>query len=95
MKESECEMSSMSELSRKHVQDWRWREGQWTRRSRLVAGEFGALNPFLDDLYSPASISSTMKVLAALSTTDPKLNLYSLDVSDAYWKVPQRTPWQW
>ena len=81
-----------TELSSKFVRDWRWRDEQWTRRSRLVGREFRSLSPDLDDLYSPASISSTTKLLAAMAATSADLELYSLDISDAYLMVPQRTP---
>ena len=81
-----------TELSSKFVRDWRWRDDKWTRRSRLVAREFRSLAPDLDDLYSPASISSTTKLLAAMAATSEDLELYSLDISDAYLMVPQRTP---
>ncbi|CAE7401885.1 unnamed protein product [Symbiodinium natans] len=83
---------NMTELSSKNVRDWRWRDNQWTRRSRLVAREFRSLAPDLQDLYSPASISSTTKVMTALAATSDQLEVYSLDVSDAYLAVPQRTP---
>ncbi|CAE7811967.1 unnamed protein product [Symbiodinium sp. CCMP2592] len=81
-----------TELSSKFVRDWRWRDDKWTRRSRLVGREFRSLSPELDDLYSPASISSTTKLLAAMAATSVELELYSLDISDAYLMVPQRTP---
>ena len=81
-----------TELSSKFVRDWRCRDEQWTRRSRLVGREFRSLSPDLDDLYSPASISSTTKLLAAMAATSADLELYSLDISDAHLMVPQRTP---
>ena len=78
-------------LQSKYVMDWRYRSG-WKRRARLVAKEFRFLEPTLQDLYSPASVASTQKLLACLATTSTDLELMSVDVTDAYLQVPQRRP---
>ena len=78
-------------LQSKYVMDWRYRSG-WKRRARLVAKEFRFLEPTLQDLYSPASVASTQKLLACLATTSLELELTSVDVTDAYLRVPQRRP---
>ena len=78
-------------LQSKYVMDWRYRSG-WKRRARLVAKEYRFLEPTLQDLYSPASVASTQKLLACLATTSEKLELTSIDVTDAYLQVPQRRP---
>ena len=97
--EDETELDDdTTELSSKFVCDWRWRDDKWTRRSRLVARKFRSLAPDLDDLCSPASISSTTKLLAAMAATSEDLKLYSLDISDACLMVPQKNSqvhWRW
>ncbi|CAE7034963.1 GIP [Symbiodinium sp. CCMP2592] len=83
------DVSDMYRLGCKNVRDWRFRGG-WTRRSRLVAKEFRFLQPYMENLYSPASLSSTQRLLAGLCCCNPQLRLYSGDIKDAYLTVKQR-----
>ena len=77
-------------MTTRHVYDWRFREGGWKRRSRLVARDYKFLQPELDGLFSPASNSLSTKMWAALvQCCGGKMNLYSADVKDAYLMVPQ------
>ena len=41
-------------MSTRYVRDWRWRDGQWKRRSRFVSREIKWLEPWRDEFYSPA-----------------------------------------
>ena len=43
----------------------------------------------MENLYSPASLSSTHRLLAGLSCSDPHLCLYSGDIKNAYLTVTQ------
>ena len=64
----------------------------WMRRSRLVGRDFNFLS-YREDVYSPASSSSVVKLLLALSDgfiRDAVLAM--LDVSDAFLQVPQPVP---
>ena len=79
------------QLSTKYVLDWRHRQGQWKRRARLVAREYRWLTDYdLTALYSPTSISSSIKLLSALCASSPGYEMISIDISDAYLQVPQK-----
>ena len=89
--EENSDKTGMVKLSCKFVHDWRFR-GEWKRRSRLVAREFRFLQPDMEDLYSPASLSSLQKLFAALVCSNKKLVVFTGDVKDAYLCVEQRRP---
>ncbi|CAE7315403.1 unnamed protein product, partial [Symbiodinium microadriaticum] len=72
-----------------YVLDWRFRSG-WTRRARLVAKEYKFSEPALTDLYSPASVACSRKLLGCMFASSQQLELVSLDVTDAYLQVKQR-----
>ena len=72
------------------TQVW-WQRFYWLRRSRAVAREFQFLEE-REDVYSPASSSSLVRLLPAMLVSGqfPKhWVLCSFDVSDAYLMVPQ------
>ena len=75
-------------MTSRSVYDWRFRDGHWIRRSRLVARDYKFLQPELEGLFSPASNSLGTKVWAALvQSAGGSLSLYSADVKDAYLMV--------
>ena len=77
-------------LTTKHVKDWRFRDGRWLRRSRLVARDYKFLEPELEGLFSPASNALSTKLWAAVvQSAGGELNLYSADIKDAYLMVEQ------
>ena len=77
-------------MTSRNVYDWRFRDGHWVRRSRLVARDYKFLQPELEGLFSPASNSLGTKVWAALvQSAGGSLSLYSADVKDAYLMVQQ------
>ena len=81
---------SYRKLTTKQVKDWRFREGQWLRRSRLVARDYRFLSPELEGLFSPASNGLSTKLWAAVvQSAQGQLELYSADVKDAYLMVKQ------
>ena len=66
----------------------------WMRRSRLVGRDFNFLS-YREDVYSPASSSSVVKLLPSLALSDGFVRnavLATLDVSDAFLQVPQPIP---
>ena len=66
----------------------------WMRRSRLVGRDFNFLS-YREDVYSPASSSSVVKLLPSLALSDGFVKnavLATLDVSDAFLQVPQPIP---
>ena len=89
--QGEHEKEGKVRLQCKYVLDWRFRNG-WVRRARLVAKEYRFLEPSLTDLYSPASVASSHKLLACLAAGNSSLELLSLDITDAYLQVRQRRP---
>ena len=97
-----------TQLSAKFVRTWRKKVRKvfdesgklvsetpgWLRRSRLVAREFNWLD-VREDVYSPSSSSSIVKLLPALAMSDGFCNgavLGTLDVADAFLQVPQPVP---
>ena len=97
-----------TQLSAKFVRTWRKKtrvqfdlEGKvvssgpaWLRRSRLVAREYNWLD-VRDDVYSPSSSATTVKLLPALAMSNSFCEqsvLGTLDIGDAFLQVPQSTP---
>ena len=97
-----------TQLSAKFVRSWRKKVRKiydengklvaenpgWLRRSRLVAREFNWLD-VREDVYSPSSSSSIVKLLPALAMSDGFCKssvLGTLDVADAFLQVPQPVP---
>ena len=97
-----------TQLSAKFVRSWRKKVRKiydengklvaenpgWLRRSRLVAREFNWLD-VREDVYSPSSSSSIVKLLPALAMSDgfcKSAVLGTLDVADAFLQVPQPVP---
>ena len=96
-----------TQLSAKFVRSWRKKvrkiydengklvaENPGWRRSRLVAREFNWLD-VREDVYSPSSSSSIVKLLPALAMSDgfcKSAVLGTLDVADAFLQVPQPVP---
>ncbi|CAE7599013.1 unnamed protein product, partial [Symbiodinium necroappetens] len=91
MEEKEIQRSGKFKLKCRYVKDWRYRGG-WCRRARLVAKEYKFLEPHLQDIYSPASTACSQKLLACLAATNSSLELWSVDITDAYLQVPQKRP---
>ena len=87
--DDESRKANMYQLSFKFVQDWRFRD-KWVRRSRMVARELRFLQLDMEDLYSPASLSSLQKLFAALACSNRKLAALSGDVEDAHLCVEQK-----
>ena len=77
-------------MSTRYVRDWRWRDGQWKRRSRFVSREFKWLEPWRDEFYSPASSVACAKILSSICL-QKGWSMWSIDVKNAYLLVPQPT----
>ena len=88
---SDSDCKGKFKLKCRYVKDWRYRGG-WCRRARLVAKEYKFLEPHLQDIYSPASTACSQKLLACLAATNQSLELWSVDITDAYLQVPQKRP---
>ena len=88
-----------SPLSAKMVRTWR-KNGiatsrmMWMRRSRLVGRDFNFLE-YREDLYSPASSSSVVKLLPCMAVSNACVQdgvIATLDVADAFLQVSQLVP---
>ena len=89
----EADTSKYKCLSTKVVYDWRHRDGTWKRRGKLVAREFRWLTSYdLISLYSPTSIGSTVKLLAAMNNAHHNYTITAIDISDACLQVEQLEP---
>ena len=76
-------------LTTKFVFDWRFRNGRWIRRARLVAREFRG-QEVRNDTFSPATSASLVRLIPVLGLQQEH-SLYSVDVKDAFLQVPQKT----
>eukprot|EP00435_Cladocopium_sp_Y103_P023304 s2901_g5.t1 len=76
-------------LDTKLVRDWRFRQGVWTRRARMVAREFRGQSSSTEETFSPTTPLMMVKVLMVIALLRGLL-LSALDVSDAFLQVLQR-----
>ena len=72
-------------LDTRVVFDWRFREGCWVRRARLVAREFRSGAASTADTFSPTSPLVFVKLLLSLAVT-MNLLVSVMDVSDVFCK---------
>ena len=66
----------------------------WMRRSRLVGRDFNFLE-YREDVYSPASSSSVVKLLPCMAVSNACVQegvIATLEVADAFLQVPQPVP---
>ena len=70
------------------VKDWRYRNGQWRRRCRIVAREYRS-GQTTEEHYSPTSTFSSVRLLLVLSMLFG-LAITALDVKDAFLLVDQK-----
>ena len=83
-------------LTTKSVYDWRWRMLEetgkfgWKRRSRLVGRDYKFMSPEMENLFSSTSNAVGTKLWVALAqSSGGELELWSVDVEDAYLMAPQ------
>ena len=72
----------------KEAYDWRFREGRWKRRCRIVAREFRT-GPTTDETFSPTSSYSVVRLFLFCHLFFG-WKVASLDISDAYLTVTQK-----
>eukprot|EP00435_Cladocopium_sp_Y103_P026788 s4238_g6.t1 len=83
------DVSEALRLDTKLVRDWRFRQGQWIRRARMVAREFRGQSASTEETFSPTTPLMMVKVLMVISLLR-NLMLSALDVSDAFLQVLQK-----
>ena len=76
-------------LDTRLVFDWRYREGEWKRRARLVAREFKGNSAGSSDTFAPTSPLPAVRILLVLCLLR-SLALAVMDVSDAFLQVNQK-----
>ena len=81
-------LENVNTLTTKMVLDWRKREGEWTRRARLVARDYAWIDPNRTDVFAPAGGQSLIRIIPALAQLNG-CSLKVLDVKDAYLMCPQ------
>eukprot|EP00435_Cladocopium_sp_Y103_P043647 s2238_g12.t1 len=83
------DVSQALHLDTKLVRDWRFRNGCWTRRARMVAREFRGQSAPTEETFSPTTPLMLVKVLMVIGLVK-RLMLSALDVSDAFLQVLQK-----
>ena len=76
-------------LDTRLVYDWRFREGHWKRRARLVAREFRCGDASNEETFSPTSSKWIIHMLLVVALVQ-QLSILIMDVKDAFLTVPQR-----
>ena len=76
-------------LDTRQVYDWRFRDGQWRRRCRLVAREFRAGAQSTEETFAPTSSKYVVNILLILCLVY-HLSILVCDIKDAFLTVPQR-----
>ena len=77
-------------LDTTNVFDWRFREGRWKRRCRIVAREYKTNQTTIEE-FSPTSNMFVLKLLLVLAQLQ-NLVIFVADVKDAFLTVPQKNP---
>ena len=83
------ELETGAILSTRSVFDWRWRNGKWTRRCRLVAREFKGYSRGNQETFAPTSTTMLNRLLLALHLCFGYF-LSFLDVKNAFLLVLQQ-----
>ena len=73
----------------RQVYDWRYRDGQWKRRCRLVAREFRDGAQSTEETFAPTSSKYVVNILMILCLVY-QLSILVCDIKDAFLTVPQR-----
>ena len=76
-------------LDTRQVFDWRYRDGQWKRRCRLVAREFRSGAQSTEETFAPTSSKYVVNILLILCLIH-QLSILVCDIKDAFLTVPQR-----
>ena len=74
----------------REVYDWRYRDGKWRRRCRIVAREYRAGAASTADTFSPTASNAAARLVLILHLLNPTWVVLVLDIKDAYLQVPQQ-----
>ena len=74
----------------REVYDWRYRDGKWRRRCRIVAREYRAGATSTSETFSPTASNAAARLVLILHFLNPTWVILVLDIKDAYLQVPQQ-----
>ena len=74
----------------REVYDWRYRDGKWRRRCRIVAREYRVGATSTAETFSPTASNAAARLVLILHLLNPTWVILVLDIKDAYLQVPQQ-----
>ena len=80
---------SEKRMDLREVYDWRYRDGKWRRRCRIVAREYRAGAASTAETFSPTASNAAARLVLILHLLNPTWVILVLDIKDAYLQVPQ------
>ncbi|OLP77140.1 hypothetical protein AK812_SmicGene42834 [Symbiodinium microadriaticum] len=81
---------SEKRMDLREVYDWRYRDGKWRRRCRIVAREYRAGATSTAETFSPTASNAAARLVLILHLLNPTWVILVLDIKDAYLQVPQQ-----
>ncbi|OLP94038.1 hypothetical protein AK812_SmicGene23990 [Symbiodinium microadriaticum] len=81
---------SEKRMDLREVYDWRYRDGRWRRRCRIVAREYRAGAASTAETFSPTASNAAARLVLILHLLNPTWVILVLDIKDAYLQVPQQ-----
>ena len=81
---------SEKRMDLREVYDWRYRDGKWRRRCRIVVREYRAGATSTAETFSPTASNAAARLVLILHLLNPTWVILVLDIKDAYLQVPQQ-----
>ena len=81
---------SEKRMDLREVYDWRYRDGKWRRRCRIVAREYRAGATSTAETFSLTASNAAARLVLILHLLNPTWVILVLDIKDAYLQVPQQ-----
>ena len=85
-----CASGEEKQMDLREVYDWRYRDGKWRRRCRIVAREYRAGATSTAETFSPTASNAAARLVLILHLLNPTWVIVVLDIKDAYLQVPQQ-----
>ena len=85
-----CASGEERRMDLREVYDWRFRDGKWRRRCRIVAREYRAGATSAAETFSPTASNAAARLVLILHLLKPTWVIVVLDIKDAYLQVPQQ-----
>ena len=84
-----ADLEVAEKVSTRFVMDWRWRDNQWQRRTRLVARDYAWINLNRTDTFALAGGQTFLRLVPYIVQLEG-WKLETLDAKDAYLMCPQK-----